>query len=138
MSSQELELSGKINAEVILSNTVFQELMDLLPSAFRPERAAGMDAVIQFLLSGENSGNWYVTIHNQTCHVQQGEVVNPSLTLSADSKDALDIMTGKLDGMRAYMQGKVSLKGNFGLALKFSDLFDLTDEIVQKIKGLSN
>ena len=38
------------------------ELMSNMPQAFIPESAQGMDAVIQFMFMGEESGEWFAII----------------------------------------------------------------------------
>jgi putative sterol carrier protein len=90
---------------------------------FIPENAAGMDADIQMRLSGEQGGDWVVGIHNQTIAVTEGTVPNPRLTLSGDSDDVLRILSGQLDGMKAFMQGKIKVSGDMGLAMKLPGLF---------------
>jgi putative sterol carrier protein len=102
-----------------------KELFGRMPSAFMPDKAGDMDAVIQFKLSGEEASEWFVTIKNQTCKVDEGVHENPTMTLSADSQDYKDIVTGKLNPMNAFMQGKVKLQGNLNLAMKFAEIFKL-------------
>ncbi len=99
------------------------ELMNSIPEYFVPEKAAGVDAVIQFMLSGEKGGNWYVTIKNMQCSVTEGILPDPKLTFSATAQDCLDIFTGELDGMRAYMTGRLRLKGDMRLAMKIVSFF---------------
>jgi len=99
------------------------ELMDSIPQYFVPDKASGIDAVIQFHLTGSQGGDWVVTIQNKTCSVKKGVVEEPKLTFTADAQDCLDILSGKLDGLRAYMRGKLKLKGNMGLAMKIAGFF---------------
>lgn len=100
-----------------------KELFGMLPGAFIPEKADGMDAVIQFVLTGEEESNWFVTIKEGTAVVDEGEYDSPTMTLSADSQDYKDIVTGKTNAMNAFMQGKVKLEGNLNLAMKFAEMF---------------
>jgi putative sterol carrier protein len=46
-----------------------------------------------------------------------------NLTLLADSGDFVKIMLGQLDGTAAFMQGKLKIKGDMGLAIKLTSLF---------------
>jgi putative sterol carrier protein len=102
-----------------------KELFDRMPSAFMSEKAGDMDAIIQFNLSGVEASDWYVTIKDQTCKVDEGVHEEPTMTFSADSQDYKDIVTGKLNAMNAFMQGKVKLQGNLNLAMKFAEIFKL-------------
>lgn len=101
------------------------ELFDRLPGAFIPEKAGDMDAVIQFELTGEEASQWAVVIKDGTCEVIKGQHENPTMTLTADSQDYKDIVTGRLKAMNAFMQGKVKLQGNLNLAMKFAEIFKL-------------
>jgi len=102
-----------------------EELFDRLPGAFIPEKAGDMDSVIQFELTGEEASNWAVVIKDGTCKVEKGQHENPTMTLTADSQDYKDIVTGRLKAMNAFMQGKVKLQGNLNLAMKFAEIFKL-------------
>jgi len=102
-----------------------EELFERLPGAFIPEKAGDMDAVIQFELTGEEASNWAVVIKDGTCKVEKGQHENPTMTLTADSQDYKDIVTGRLKAMNAFMQGKVKLQGNLNLAMKFAEIFKL-------------
>jgi putative sterol carrier protein len=101
------------------------ELFDRLPGAFIPEKAGDMESVIQFELTGEEAGSWAVVIKDGACKVEKGQHENPTMTLTADSQDYKDIVTGRLKAMNAFMQGKVKLQGNLNLAMKFAEIFKL-------------
>jgi sterol carrier protein 2 len=100
-----------------------QSLMEKVVRAFQPERAAGIDAQIQFHLSGDQGGDWVATIRDQKPSVAPGTTPNPNLMFSADSQDVLDVFTGRLNPMQAYMLGKVQFKGDMNLAMKLASLF---------------
>ncbi len=108
-----------------MSEISIQSIMDRLCGAFVPERAEGIDQTIQFQLNGDQGGDWVITIQNQTCKVEPGTIPNPTLRFTADAQDALDILAGKMDPMRAFMQGKLRLEGDMGLAMKMTKLFDV-------------
>jgi putative sterol carrier protein len=100
-----------------------QEWINQLPQYFIPEKANGIDATIQLHLSGEGGGDWAVLIHDQKLEVVQGEVSNPRLVMSGDAQDVLQILSGQMDGMRAFMQGKIKVQGDMGLGMKMMSLF---------------
>jgi putative sterol carrier protein len=47
------------------------------------------------------------------------------MTLTADSADYVKIFTGELDGMQAFMQGKIKLGGDLNLAMKLMQMFKI-------------
>jgi putative sterol carrier protein len=95
-----------------------------MPGAFLPEKAEGVDAVIQFRL-GEQGGDWVCTIRDQKCTAERGEVEEPNLTLTAEAADYIDMITGKINPMTAIATKKVVLKGDLNLAMKYMNLFEL-------------
>ena len=102
-----------------------EKLMGLMPKAFRPEKAVGVDAVVQYNLTGEQGGDWIITIGDGKCSVKKGVAEAPRLTLTADAADYLNIITGKLNAMSAFAGGKLKLKGDLNLAMKLMDFFKL-------------
>lgn len=107
-----------------MSLTVTQ-LMEKMPGAFIPEKAAGLDAVIQFKFTGAEAGDWYAVIKEGKVEVSQGEHASPKMTLTADSTDYVKIFTGEIDGMQAFMQGKLKLAGDLNLAMKLTQMFKI-------------
>ena len=56
-------------------------------------------------------------------HDGPGEVESPNLTLIADAGDYVKIAMGQMDPTAAFMSGKLKVKGDMGLAMKFATLF---------------
>jgi putative sterol carrier protein len=99
------------------------QLFEQMPSYFLPEKAGDTNATIQFDLTGEQGGKWWLRIANGTATSGKGEVENPTLTFTADAQDYVQIALGQLDGMTAFMSGRLKIKGDTGLALKFQSMF---------------
>ncbi len=99
------------------------EIMTAIPKHFIPENAQGITGVVQFMFSGDQASNWVIAIKDQTCKVEEGKVENPDLTIKADAENGVNILTGKMDAMRAFMLGKVKVLGDLSLGLKLTDLF---------------
>ncbi|MFH2103239.1 MAG: SCP2 sterol-binding domain-containing protein [Chloroflexota bacterium] len=108
-----------------MASLTVKELMSKMPKAFLPEKAVGVDAVIQFKFTGEEAGDWYATVKDGACSVEQGAHPNPKMTLSSDSGDYVKIFTGEVDGMQAFMQGKLKLAGDLNLAMKLMSMFKI-------------
>lgn len=108
-----------------MADLTVKELFDHMPEAFVPAKAAGIDADIQFKFTGTEAGEWFVTIKDATIKVNQGTSSAPKLTVSADSGDIVKIFTGKMDGMQAFMSGKLRVAGDMNLAMKLLSLFKM-------------
>ena len=100
-----------------------RELIEEMPQTFRPERAGRANAVIQFLISGEGGGNWYVTIKDRTCTVTEGVTESPKATIRMDADDYVALATGKLASMKAFMSGRVKASGDIGLLQRMDRWF---------------
>jgi putative sterol carrier protein len=106
-----------------VTETSIQVLMEKAVRAFQPEKAAGMDATIHFQLTGNQGGDWVAVIRDQKLIVEPGTTANPNLMFSASTQDIMDMFHGKLNPMQAYMQGKVQVKGDMGLAMRLASVF---------------
>lgn len=100
-----------------------KEVVEALPLAFQPDKAKGMDATFQFELTGEGGGTWVAKIADGQCTVTEGGLDNPSATISMEAADYVAIAQGKLDMAKAFMSGKIKVKGDMGLIMKLPDLF---------------
>jgi putative sterol carrier protein len=74
-------------------------------------------------LSGEEGGDWAVAIADGTCTIIEGQAEKPELTIGMAANDFVEMITGDLQPMVAFMQGKIRLQGDTSLALRFQELF---------------
>ena len=102
-----------------------KETFDAMAGRFKPERAAGTNAVVQYDISGEGGGTWNAVIKDGTCTVAEGTGANPALTLQMAAQDWLDMTSGKANGQMLFMSGKLKLKGDMGLAMKLGSMFSM-------------
>ena len=109
-----------------MSDLSIQSLMEQMEKAFIPEKSAGYDVTVLVDLQGDGGGNWVVAISNQQCTVKQGTIANPTLKMSGSVQTVMDVFTGKQDGVRAYMQGKLRVSGDMSLAMRLTSLFKLS------------
>lgn len=100
-------------------NEIFTEM----PNRLDPQAAAGLDAVIQFDLSGEGGGVWHCAIKDGACTVGDGAHDAPTMTLSMEAADYVQLTSGELDGTVAFMSGKLRIDGDMGLAMRMQSLF---------------
>lgn len=100
-----------------------KDLIENMPNTFRPERAGRAKAVIQFRLSGEGGGDWYVQIKDKTCSVTEGVTDAADATLQMSASDYVALATGKLGGMRAFTSGRVKASGDLSLLMRMDSWF---------------
>jgi putative sterol carrier protein len=93
--------------------------------AFIPEAAEGIDAVIQYNLSGEEAGDYIVTLKDGKCTVKEGQAETPTMTLAADGNDLRDVLLGRANGMQYFMTGRLRLSGDLNLAMKLTSFFKM-------------
>ncbi|MGB9777688.1 MAG: SCP2 sterol-binding domain-containing protein, partial [Anaerolineae bacterium] len=92
--------------------TTVAEVFARMPEFFRPEKAAGVDVVFQFRISGPGGGDWYVVVKDQTCTVSAGVHEKPVTTLKMADEDFLALVAGKLPAMQAFTSGKLKIEGD--------------------------
>lgn len=108
-----------------MTDFTMAELVKNHERAFNPEAAEGVDAVIQYKLSGDEGGDWIITIKDGVCTTAEGEAENPNMTLAAEAQDMKDVLLGKANGMQYFMQGKLKLSGDLNLAMKLTSFFKM-------------
>ena len=93
-----------------------------LPIRFKPDKAAGIDSVIQLSLSGgQKEQDWVVIIKNKNLQISKGTNPSASLSLRIVESDFLDIINGKLSAEKAFFTGRIRFQGNISVALKLRD-----------------
>jgi putative sterol carrier protein len=100
-----------------------RQLIETMPETFRPERAGRADAVVQFQLSGEGGGDWYVIIRDRTCTVVEGVADSANATVQMDAADYVALATGRLSSMKAFMTGRVKASGDVSLLKRMDRWF---------------
>jgi putative sterol carrier protein len=98
-----------------------QRVFTGLNQTFLPERAKGLNAIIQVEVIGE--GDYNLTIRDQKLSFAPGKVSGARLTLRATSIDLEAIFQRKLDPTAAFFQGKLTVQGDMGLAMQLPGLF---------------
>ena len=106
-----------------MTDLTARQIIEGMPDLFRPERAGRANAVVQFKLTGEGGGNWYVTIKDRTCTVDQGLAEKPTATVQMDAADYVALSTGKLGSMKAFTSGKVKASGDLTLMKRMENWF---------------
>lgn len=101
------------------------ELFEALPGRLSPVAAAGMTKTLQWKITGDEAGVWALQIVDGVGHLIPGGIEKPDATFTTSGKDWLAISEGRLDGMKAFMTGKIKVAGDMTLAMKMAQLFPI-------------
>ena len=102
------------------------EMMERMNGAFQPDKAAGIDAVVQYVLTGEGGGEYVLSIKDGKIDIQPGKAPAPKMTMTMDVKDFQDMTSGKANPMALFSSGKLKVGGDMMFAMKLAPLFGRT------------
>ncbi len=88
------------------------KVFDQMPTAFQADAAKGVDVIFQYDIKGDGGGSWIVIIAQATCTVTEGSHDAPTTTIKMGAPDFLDLITGKLNAMKAFTTGKLKIGGD--------------------------
>ncbi|CAL4159689.1 unnamed protein product, partial [Meganyctiphanes norvegica] len=108
----------------LVSDAVFQEMA----ARVTPDMVAKVKAMFQWNITVDKKEAqiWTVDL-KQSGTVYQGPPaggVKPDVTLTLEDQDMVDMVTGKLNSQKAFMSGKLKVKGNVMLTTKLSGLLN--------------
>ncbi|MDA8137950.1 MAG: NAD(P)H-dependent oxidoreductase [Desulfobacteraceae bacterium] len=101
-----------------------ETFMLILPLGFQAAKAGNLAATLQFDFSGEIAGSCHFVIAKGQMKAVAGSAAKPDLTIKTPFALWADIMTGKADGQKTFMEQKYQAAGDFSLLMKFGELFE--------------
>jgi putative sterol carrier protein len=105
--------------------STIKEVMQSLPSLFKPEKAKGWNRVILFDLQGQEPSQWTLTIQDGTATVEEGQTKEPKLVISGNSEHIVQMFTGEVPPMKLVNAKLLKMKGPMMDAIAFSGLWNL-------------
>jgi putative sterol carrier protein len=82
-----------------------------------------VNATIQFNLTGDNGGLFWLRIADGKCEAGEGAADSPKMTLKASADDYYAVVTGALNPTQAVFTGKIKIEGDMMLAMKLPGMF---------------
>lgn len=99
---------------------IFQEIEKVLNE--NPKPIAGITAIYQYDLSGEDGGTYQLHLSEGKAKVEKETPAEADCTLQMSVNDFKEMLLGNLSGTAAFMSGKLKIKGNISQAMKLENL----------------
>ncbi len=100
-----------------------QDYLSVMEIGFNPAAALGVRATVQFNVSGDVAGSCYLQVADGHIDGRAEPAAQPDLVIHAPFKVWIDVITGKLQGIQAFMSGQCRAEGDFGLLMQFDTWF---------------
>lgn len=107
-----------------MNDPTIEQIIEGMPSRFNPGAAPGLDAVLQFKLSGQQASVFFAKIQNDICELHKGEHDSPTLTLKMSDQTYIDMVMGRISGQEAFFRRKLFYQGPISLAVKLNRFFN--------------
>ncbi len=99
-------------------------IFDEMPKRLNPDAAVGVDALMRINLTGNAGGTYFLEIRDGAATISERSSGQPQLTMSISAVDWVALIEGRLNGQLAFMNGKLKMMGDLGLAMKIPTLFN--------------
>lgn len=106
----------------MVSREEVASVFPVMVERFDPTKAEGVNGTIQFSLSGESGGDYWLRIADGKAETGTGLIENPRMTLRSSADDFYSMLEGKLNPMQAFMTGKIKVQGDTTMAMKLMPL----------------
>jgi len=107
------------------ADTVLQQIFAGMCEAFLPDKAGSQSAVIQYDVNvGGTTHSYQLKVAGGKCELVKGAAGPARVTLALQAADFLRLVTGKLNGMQAFMTGKLKLTGDMMFAQVMQGWFE--------------
>jgi putative sterol carrier protein len=100
-------------------------IFDNFPERFQPDKAQGVDAEIQFVVTDQ--GEEYphvVTVKDGTCTTEERPATDPKVTLTTDLLSFVKLITGQAQGVQLFMTGKLKVSGDLMFSQRIMTFFE--------------
>jgi putative sterol carrier protein len=119
------QLLAAVQAQDGGAKGLLDQVFDGMAKAFRPEKAAGQSATVQFDIDTPDGVQQYaLAVADGTCTVHNGPADSPRTTIKAGLVDFLKLITNNLNPMQAFMTGKLKVTGDLFFGQTAMNWFD--------------
>ncbi len=118
--SRELE-----KASVLTRFESVDAYFESLEARFDPSAAGKLDAVFQWVLTGDDARTQHAVVRAGAIETFDGPHEKPTVSIQMSAEDYLLMINGDLNGAMAFSTGRGKLSGPVRLAMKMQKLFPL-------------
>jgi putative sterol carrier protein len=104
---------------------VLDKVFEGFVERFVPERAEGVEAVVQFVVTDQ--GQEYphtIEIAAGQCRTEPGVAESPKTTMTLGLVPFIRLLTGQAEGTQLFMTGKLKVKGDLLFAARVPGFFE--------------
>ncbi|MFG2830746.1 SCP2 sterol-binding domain-containing protein [Streptomyces sp. NPDC048434] len=95
-----------------------------MPGAFLPEKAGTQEISFQYEITGANGPRYYYAdVRDGGCHCGSGKLEKPRVTMTMEIPIFLQVLTGTMAPVRAFLTRKIRVSGDMMAATKFESWF---------------
>lgn len=131
MTAEEFQgwIKGKSDEEILADakgqeDSLLDGLFDAMKEAFDPAAASGQAAVIQYdIKTPIGIQKFQIKVDGGACTIMKEGAEKARVTLAMNLPDFLRMMALELDGMQAYMTGKLKIAGDIMFSQNLSRWF---------------
>lgn len=94
-----------------------------MASIYDAEKGGDFSGIIQFHITGDQAGWYYLWFKEGRCSFGEGKAENPGVTIHTPWDVWQAISSGEISGQEAMMQGKYTVEGDLGLLMRMGQIF---------------
>ena len=94
-----------------------------MASIYDAEKGGDFSGIIQFDITGDQAGWYYLRFKEGRCSFSEGKAENPGVTIHTPWDVWQAISSGEISGQEAMMQGKYTVEGDLGLLMRMGQIF---------------
>lgn len=91
--------------------------------AANPEVSGKIGAIFQFIINGDDGGEWWFDLTKTPPETGEGNNENAACTVTMASDDFIAMVNKEADPMKLFMSGKLKIGGDISAAMKLQNLF---------------
>jgi len=107
------------------ADRILDQVFEGMRQAFDPAKAAGQAAVVQYEIAAPDGPRQFLMrVADGRCQIERGSAEHPRVTIRIGLADFLRLVAGRLNGMQAFMSGKLKVSGDLFFAQTYQAWFN--------------